>query len=164
MTKKLISLLLCLAMVASLFVATVSAADGETNVSFTVSKDTVEIGDTVEVVVSYSDMTVSSFACGIFFNKDKFECTSIVGARGNNRFYLTSNDPDPFFATVMATAFPTVEESNDTGTVGMSVAGIEIIKESEALINSDVNKDSTISADDLTKLARHVAGIEIIPQ
>ena len=122
MTKKLISLLLCLAMVASLFVATVSAAGGETNVSFTVSKDTVEIGGTVEVVLSYKDMTVSSFACGFFFDKEKFECVSIVG--------IDPAYPDDFGIskasgrnTWVPAIVSNVTEANANGTVGAVVTG-----------------------------------------
>ena len=52
MTKKLLTLLLCVVMVASVFVATVAAAGGEGNVILTVDGPTeVNIGDTVKVKV-----------------------------------------------------------------------------------------------------------------
>ena len=123
MTKKLISLLLSIIMVASLFVPTVYATGGEANVSLTVSQKRVSVGDEVSVVLSYGDMTVSSFACGFFFDKEKLECTSIVGADPDypdELGLMKASGKNPW---VPATAVPTVAESNNTGTVGLAVAG-----------------------------------------
>lgn len=123
MTKKLISLLLCLTMVATLLSSTALAVGGETNVSLTISKETVSAGDEVEVVLSYGDMTVSSFACGFSFDTDKYECVSIVGADPEYPDEFGINKTTGKNTWVGATASPTVEESNVTGTVGFVVAG-----------------------------------------
>ena len=123
MIKKIIALVLCMAMVASLFVATGSAADGEANVSLSVSKDTVSVGEEVVVVLSYSDMNVISFACGFLFDTEKFECKSIVGADPEypDDFGLVKKSgKNPW---VPATVVPTVEDSNNTGSVGFVCAG-----------------------------------------
>ena len=82
MKKRLLSLLLSLLLLLSLVPATALAASG--NISMTVSPstgtmDTLHVGDTVTVTVSNQAMTVSTFTFNVQFDKDKFECTSIVG-------------------------------------------------------------------------------------
>lgn len=79
LTKKLLSLLLCATMLVMAFVVTSYAADGATNVALGVEKTEVNVGDTVTVTLSYSDMAVASFAAGIRFDTDYLECVSIVG-------------------------------------------------------------------------------------
>ena len=78
MTKKLISLLLSVVMVATLFVATVSAAGGEANVSMEISATEVNVGDTFTVAVSYEDMKVASFACKLQYDGELVEYVSAL--------------------------------------------------------------------------------------
>ncbi|MBO5702660.1 MAG: hypothetical protein J6S71_09495, partial [Clostridia bacterium] len=79
MTKKLLALIFSVVMVASLFVASVAAEDRTANLSFTVSKDTVEIGEEVEVVMECTNTSVAVLTGRILFDTEKFECTKIVG-------------------------------------------------------------------------------------
>jgi len=52
-------------------------------------------------------------------------------------------------------------EADDLTALARHVGGIELLTDSQALLNADVNQANGINADDLTALARHVGGIEL---
>ena len=120
--KRALALLLCLVMVLSFVPAHGFAAGSATNVSMTVDKTQVEVGDNVVVTVRHSEMTVSSFTCGVTFDPAKMECVSIVGPDPEypSDFYLTKDSGrNPW---VNATGVSTVAEANGNGNVGFAVA------------------------------------------
>ena len=66
-------------------------ADGSSgNVSMVVTPsagtmDTLRIGDTVQIVVSNSAMTVETFSFNVKFDNTKFECMSITGTKNPSK-------------------------------------------------------------------------------
>ena len=56
MMKKLLPFLLCVMMVVAMFAVTTYAAEGATNVVIDVDKTEAQPGDTITVVLSYTDM------------------------------------------------------------------------------------------------------------
>ena len=119
--KKFVSLFLCLAMLFSMLVTT-TMAEGNYNATMETNKTEVEAGGEFTVTIKNKAMTVSSFACGIFFDTSKLECMSITGALVANSYYL-HNPSDPIAPYVIATGAPNVADSNTTGTVGFAWAG-----------------------------------------
>ncbi|MCD8017485.1 MAG: S-layer homology domain-containing protein [Oscillospiraceae bacterium] len=132
--KRIISLLLCFTMLFSL-TSIMAVADDDTaedasttdtpHTTIAVDKTEMEVGDTVTVVVSSTEMTASSFACGIQFDLDKLECTSIVGPDEDypSDFGLTKADTTAKNTWVDATSTSTVDEANANGKVGFVVVG-----------------------------------------
>ena len=125
MKKRLLSLLLSLLLLLSLVPATALAASG--NISMTVSPstgtmDTLHVGDTVTVTVSNQAMTVSTFTFNVPFDKDKFECTSIVGADSNypDEIGLEKESGKNTWAGVQTKS--TLTEANNNATVGFGWA------------------------------------------
>ena len=125
MKKRLLSLLLSLLLLLSLVPATALAASG--NISMTVSPstgtmDTLHVGDTVTVTVSNQAMTVSTFTFNVQFDKDKFECTSIVGADSNypDEIGLEKESSKNTWAGVQTKS--TLTEANNNATVGFGWA------------------------------------------
>lgn len=125
MKKRLLSLLLSLLLLLSLVPATALAASG--NISMTVSPstgtmDTLHVGDTVTVTVSNQAMTVSTFTFNVQFDKDKFECTSIVGADSNypDEIGLEKESGKNTWAGVQTKS--TLTETNNNATVGFGWA------------------------------------------
>lgn len=125
MKKRLLSLLLSLLLLLSLVPATALAASG--NISMTVSPstgtmDTLHVGDTVTVTVSNQAMTVSTFTFNVQFDKDKFECTSIVGADSNypDEIVLEKESGKNTWAGVQTKS--TLTEANNNATVGFGWA------------------------------------------
>ena len=125
MKKRLLSLLLSLLLLLSLVPATALAASG--NISMTVSPstgtmDTLHVGDTVTVTVSNQAMTVSTFTFNVQFDKDKFECTSIVGADSNypDEIGLEKESGKNTWAGVQTKS--TLTEANNNATVGFGWA------------------------------------------
>lgn len=102
------------------------AAGGATNVSFTVDKTTAAVGDTITVTLSNGAMTVESFSCGFFFDKEKLECTSISGPNSTKPGFFFITD-DEYGAPWKATAASKVSDANTSGTVGIAFAGTEDI-------------------------------------
>ena len=127
MTKKLISLLLCVAMVATLFVATVSAAAGETNVTLTVSVTEVNVGDSITVKLGVTGMTASSVAFGFDFNTELLEVTAIsaAGSVKLNYTYYDEFEEAELPADVSATAVSSKAEANESGHVGVAFVNTE---------------------------------------
>ena len=122
--KKVFSILLCVALILTTF--NVSAYAEGSNVTFTVDRTTASIGDTITVIVQNKAMNISSFSCGFFFDKGKLDCEYISGPYPNDDPSDIGLDKESGRTTwVPATAKPTVSESNNTGTVGMAVAGTD---------------------------------------
>lgn len=117
-----LALVLCMVLVFSYLPMNALAVSGEPNVFMNVGKTEVNIGDTITVKVSHSEMTVSSFTCTLSFDTTKLECTSIVGPDPEypSDFYLTKDSGrNPW---VNATGMSTVTEANNNGNVGFAVA------------------------------------------
>ena len=137
MKKRLLSLLLSLLLLLSLVPATALAASG--NISMTVSPstgtmDTLHVGDTVTVTVSNQAMTVSTFTFNVQFDKDKFECTSIVGADSNypDEIGLEKESGKNTWAGVQTKS--TLKEANNTAAVGFGWAAADDTKYKAATI------------------------------
>ena len=126
--KRVLAFILALVMTMSLFTVCGFAAgstgnsDMEVNPPEGKTMTDLVVGDTVTVVLKNKAMTVSSFACGVAFDKERFTCESIVGTGKNpNKYYLT----DEYDETVANTAASKTTESNNTGTVGFTRGGTE---------------------------------------
>ena len=126
--KRVLAFILALVMTMSLFTVCGFAAgstgnsDMEVNPPEGKTMTDLAVGDTVTVVLKNKAMTVSSFACGVAFDKERFTCESIVGTGKNpNKYYLT----DEYDETVANTAASKTTESNNTGTVGFTWGGTE---------------------------------------
>ncbi len=96
------------------------ADGGAANVTMAVSDSALAVGDTVSVTVSSNAMTVCSFACGIYFDREKLECVRIEGpdAAAPDAFFLTRTAGYP----VSATAVSTAANAAEAGTVGFVIA------------------------------------------
>ena len=126
--KRVLAFILALVMTLSLFTVCGFAAgstgnsDMEVNPPEGKTMTDLAVGDTVTVILKNKAMTVSSFACGVAFDKERFTCESIVGTGNNpNKYYLT----DEYGDTVQSTAASKPAESNNTGTVGFAWGGTE---------------------------------------
>ena len=118
--KKFLSLVLSLAMMMSLLVATAAAADVESFADVALQGTTAtsfEVGDTFDVNISNKDMDVVSFACGIGFNNAVLECTGIEFAGGADTAELVKAAGGKFVATFVT---PTADRANETGNVGFA--------------------------------------------
>ena len=119
MTKKWISVLLCMMVLVAALAVTANAAGGATNVAFAVEKTEVNVGDTFTVTFSNKAMTVKGFSAGFFFDKALLECVSIVGADpaypNDYSLILKDGGRNPY---VTPTAVSTVDKANENGTVG----------------------------------------------
>ena len=130
MTKKLISLLLCVAMVASLFVATVSAAAGETNITLSVSATEVNVGDSITVKLGVIGMTASSVAFGFDFDTELLEVTAIsnAGSAKLSYMYYDEFEEADLSADLSATSVSTKAEANNSGHVGVVFTNTNDVK------------------------------------
>ena len=119
MTKKWISVLLCMMVLVAALAVTANAAGGATNVAFTVEKTEVNVGDTFTVTLSNKAMTVKGFSAGFTFDKTLLECVSIVGPRAArpDYYYLVDAEWGDIY---VATAASTVAKANENGTVGFA--------------------------------------------
>ena len=119
--KKIFAFVLSLMMVFTTLGTMTFAAGGGTNVSFTVDKTTAAIGDTITVTVSNKAMTVSSFTCGVKFDKDNLECKSVVGPNSSypSFFYLTPVTPsNPLSPVTEVKVVSTPTDANNSVTGG----------------------------------------------
>ena len=126
--KRVLAFILALVMTLSLFTICGFAAGSTGNSDMEVNPPEgktltdLVVGDTVTVVLKNKAMTVTSFSCGVAFDKERFTCESIVGTGKNpGKYYLT----DEFGDTVQSTAASKPAESNNTGTVGFAWGGTE---------------------------------------
>ncbi len=120
---RIIPIILCLSLLLGLTGQTVYAAEGTANLNMESNVSTLRKGDTVQVMLSISEMRVSSFAGGIFFDTALLECVSIEGIRPDrkDRIYLQDHSGDWF----LAAAASTLAEANASGTVGFVWIGTE---------------------------------------
>lgn len=137
MKKRFLSLLLSLLLLLSLVPATALAASG--NISMTVSSstgkmDTLHVGDTVTVTVSNTAMTVSTFTFNVKFDKEKFECTSIVGADSEYPDDIGLEKESGKTTWVGAQTKSTLQEANNTAAVGFGWAAADDTKYKAATI------------------------------
>ena len=137
MKKRFLSLLLSLLLLLSLVPATALAASG--NISMTVSSstgemDTLHVGDTVTVTVSNTAMTVSTFTFNVKFDKEKFECTSIVGADSEYPDDIGLEKESGKNTWVSAQTKSTLKEANNTAAVGFGWAAADDTKYKAATI------------------------------
>ena len=137
MKKRFLSLLLSLLLLLSLVPATALAASG--NISMTVSSstgkmDTLYVGDTVTVTVSNTAMTVSTFTFNVKFDKEKFECTSIVGADSEYPDDIGLEKESGKNTWVSAQTKSTLKEANNTAAVGFGWAAADDTKYKAATI------------------------------
>ena len=120
MKKRLLSLLLSLVMLLTMAPITALADGSSGNVSMVVTPsagtmDTLRIGDTVQIEVSNSAMTVETFTFNVKFDKTKFECTSITGTKDpSTEYYLEPNTGYP----IAANSASTISEANSNGSIG----------------------------------------------
>lgn len=110
--KKIISLMLSVILMVSL--ATVSYAAA--NFTVTVDKDSVNIGDTVTVIVEAKTLTCQNFNASFGWNKDVFTCTSISWDRDSDIGYQA------FKGWISVSD---VTKANNTGYVGWTGGGAE---------------------------------------
>ena len=123
MKKRLLSLLLSLVMLLTMAPITALADGSSGNVSMVVTPSagtmkTLHIGDTVQIVVSNSAMTVETFTFNVKFDKTKFECTSITGTKKPSKYYL---EPDADYP-IAANSASSLSEANSNGSVGFGWA------------------------------------------
>ena len=96
--------------------------------------DTLRIGDTVQIVVSNSAMTVSTFTFNVKFDKEKFECTSIVGADSEYPDDIGLEKESGKTTWVSAHTKSTLSKANNTATVGFGWAATDDTKYKAATI------------------------------
>ena len=123
MNLKRVVLILCVCAVLSISAVHLSiVAEADPNLSIEAKKTAYAVGDTFEVTLVTKEISVISIACGISFDAEKLECISITGADIENpakiRLKKTGNAPVWFDAY----AYPTIEESNASGNVGVTFA------------------------------------------
>ncbi len=124
MGKRILSLLLSVIMILSLAPVTFAASETE-NISIVSSKGTsfsAKADDTFTVTLRNKEMTVSSFAAGINFDKDKLEVTEIIGCYDYEQSKIIVLKPDGSMP-ISPTATPTVSEANTNGVVSATFAG-----------------------------------------
>lgn len=139
MKKRLLSLLLSLVMLLTMAPITTLADGSSPNVNMVVTPsagtmDTLRIGDTVQIVVSNSAMTVSTFTFNVKFDKEKFECTSIVGADSEYPDDIGLEKESGKTTWVSAHTKSTLSEANNTATVGFGWAATADTKYEAATI------------------------------
>ena len=127
--KRALALLLCLVMVLAYVPVPGYAAGGATNASMVVSATEVNVGDTITVTVSYSNMKISSFGCTVVFDKDLLTCESVVGPYASygpeyeRYFFVTKANVPAMMATVTTDVVSTTDEANAIGQVGFTLVG-----------------------------------------
>lgn len=126
MNKRIKSFLMVLVMIASMLATAVPIfAEAVTpNVSFTVDKQEASPGDTITVTFSNNEMSVSGFAGGVMFDKEKVECVSIVGSRAGREGAFLKDEYDDYSKLDSST----VEGANNLGAVGFAIVGTEDVK------------------------------------
>ena len=137
MRKKLLSLLLSVLMVLTIVPVTALAAGANISMVVTPSAgtmNTLHVGDSVTVVVSNKAMTVSTFTFNIAFNKDKFECKSIVGSDSEWPDSIGINKTSGKTTWVDATTTSTIAEANSSGSVGFGWSATADVSYSEGKI------------------------------
>lgn len=116
--RRKLACLLTMAMLFAMLPGTALAAGS--NLTIAVDKTSATVGDTVQVTLSIKEMTASSITGGFSFDTEKMTCTSIVGADGDDYFYVTKGTKN---REAEMTAVSTVDEANSSGNVGFALVG-----------------------------------------
>lgn len=111
--KQLLSVILCICMIASMFIMPATASDPVPDILLSVDKTEAEVGDTVVVTISNNLMNLAGFGCLLYFDNDILECTEITGADGDE--YLGLNKTSGKTTWVDCTYGDTVEDTNSDG-------------------------------------------------
>lgn len=124
--KRVLALLLCLALLLTYAPMRSLAAEGTPNIEMSIDREEVQPGDTITVVLRYNDMTVKSFGAYIQFDLDKLTCTSVTGGRTRpesvkNIGYLK----DIYGDWVKATSMSNTDKANSNGQVGFAYGSTE---------------------------------------
>ena len=103
------------------------AAGGEPNLSMTINRENVNVDGTVTVTVLMdgSDVQLASFAGGILFDKNYFECVEVTDGNGDDKpiaVNTSANWPDTLDPVNVRA---TVDEANAEGVVGFAMAQAE---------------------------------------
>ncbi len=122
--KKFFSMLLSVAMISSAVATSVFAAPAAgSNCTFSADVKTIEAEGTVTFTIGSNEKTIYQDTMGIRFDKEKFECVSIVDEEGidvsdeeNSDFSLAQGKKTVYFVT------PTVAGSNVEGKVGFALS------------------------------------------
>lgn len=115
--KKVLAMLLCLAMVLTYVPVHGFAAKAEGNVTLTANKTEANVDDTIKVYLGNTDMMVSSIGMGFYFDKDLLEVTKITA---KPKFaYKYWDEEDWVEGTYDPTSVSTVDEANASGYVGI---------------------------------------------
>lgn len=118
-TKRIWALLLCVCMLTALIVMPANAEpQAESNVSMTVDKTEVKVGDTITVVLTNKDIDVQGFGTWLEFDKTLVECTSVLGSYGDE--YLGLDKPSGRVTWVDA-IFDDVANTNSDGRFSFGV-------------------------------------------
>ena len=129
MKKKMMALLLSLAMLLSLVPVTAVAEGANISMALTYpdgrTAETLQKGDTVTLTVSNNAMTVSSFTFNVSFDKEKFECVSIAGSMDGYPDIVYIKSTAPVLPEKLVTTKSNISEANDTGSVGFGWSASE---------------------------------------
>lgn len=119
LTKRIWALMLCVCMLTALIVMPANAEpQAESNVSMTVDKNEVKVGDTITVVLTNKDIDVQGFGTWLEFDKSLVECTSVLGSYGDE--YLGLDKPSGRVTWVDA-IFDDVANTNSDGRFSFGV-------------------------------------------
>ena len=119
LTKRIWALMLCVCMLTALVVMPANAEpQAESNVSMTVDKSEVKVGDTITVVLTNKDIDVQGFGTWLEFDKSLIECTGVLGSYGDE--YLGLDKPSGRVTWVDA-IFDDVANTNSDGRFSFGV-------------------------------------------
>lgn len=122
--KRALALVLCMVMVLTYLPMNVLAAGGEPNVTISVDKTEVEVGDTITVKLGITEMNASSLALGFDFDKTLLEVSSITAKRSAKvPYYDYDPDAEEWFEDELGcTTVSTKDEANNSGHIGVVFA------------------------------------------
>lgn len=99
------------------------SAEGDSNITMTVSATEVNVGDTITVTLTNRDMNVISFTGGVAYDLTRFTCEKIVGDKDGQESsspYLYNGEE-----WIKALAVSSLEDSAAAGTVGFAFANTD---------------------------------------
>ncbi len=118
--RKLISVLLVGAMVMAVLPLSAMAEKATTNLAIATDKETLLVGETLTVTLSNNAMSVCSFTGGLHYDTAKMTLESIVGAKGDEKIYLTRGGEEE-----AAGVQSTLTDAARNGNVGFAFIGTE---------------------------------------
>ena len=114
--RRVLAMMLCLCMVIPFMnIPHAHAAEGSTNMTLTVSEDTVNVGDTVTVVIKNADVTATGVGLYLEFDKNLLECTAITGVDDDEYLGMYYSGRKGAATWIDATVGDTVETTNSDG-------------------------------------------------